>query len=162
VVLRRTSLAAGGHPGTDALRRSAELMGEVLCWTPERREQELGRAEEALREARRAVELGQRGPILLGTLGYILAKVGRRDEALAIRAELRERAEHEYIAPVAELHVDLGLGDESSVEASLRRNVEAETGPTSLSVVLIRDLEALLDHPTLGPLVRMLSLYNGR
>jgi hypothetical protein len=24
-------------------------MGEVLCWTPERREQELGRAEEALR-----------------------------------------------------------------------------------------------------------------
>jgi serine/threonine-protein kinase len=122
----------------------------------------LGRAEEALHEATRAVELGQRGPILLGTLGYIFAKVGRRDEAMAIRAELRERAQHEYVAPVAELHVDLGLGDESSVEASLRRNVEAETGPTSLSVVLIRDLEALLEHPTLGALVRLLSLYRGR
>jgi tetratricopeptide (TPR) repeat protein len=121
-----------------------------------------GRTDEAIRQMTRGVELGQRGPILLGTLGYHLAKAGRRDEALAIRAELRERAEREYVAPVAELHVDLGLGDETFLETSLRRNVEAETGPTSLSVVLIRDLDALLDHATLGPLVRRLSLYAGR
>jgi eukaryotic-like serine/threonine-protein kinase len=121
-----------------------------------------GRVEDAIRQMTRAVELGQRGPILLGTLGYILAKEGRRDEALAIRAELRERAEREYVGPVGELHVDLGLGDETFIESSLRRNVEAETGPTSLSVVLIRDLDALLEHPTLGPLVRQLSLYRGR
>jgi len=121
-----------------------------------------GRVEDAIRQMTRAVELGQRGPILLGTLGYILAKDGRRDEALAIRAELRERAEREYVGPVGELHVDLGLGDETLIESSLRRNVEAETGPTSLSVVLIRDLDALLEHQTLGPLVRQLSLYRGR
>jgi TolB-like protein/tRNA A-37 threonylcarbamoyl transferase component Bud32/Tfp pilus assembly protein PilF len=122
----------------------------------------LGRVEEALRHMTRAVELAQRGPIMLGTLGYILAKAGRRDEALAIRTELLERAEREYVAPVAELHVALGIGDETLVEASLRRNVEAETGPTSLSVVLIRDVEALLEHPTLGALTGQLSLFAGR
>jgi serine/threonine-protein kinase len=122
----------------------------------------LGRMDDAVRHAKRAVELGQRGPILLGTLGHILAKVGRRDEALAIRAELEERATCEYVGPVSVLHVDLGLGDESLIEESLRRNVDAETGPTSLSVVLIRDLDQLRDHPRLGTLTRRLSLYRGR
>jgi serine/threonine-protein kinase len=132
------------------------LWGSSVCY------ERLGRADDAVRLAMRAVELGVRGPILLGTLGYVLAKVGRRDEALAIRAELQERRTREYVAPVAELHVDLALGDQSLIEASLRRNVEAETGPTTLSVVLIRDLDALLEHATLGPLVRRLSLYAGR
>jgi hypothetical protein len=40
--------------------------------------------------------------------------------------------------------------------------VDAETGPTSLSVVLMRDLDELRQHPTLGPLVARLSLYRGR
>jgi glycerol-3-phosphate dehydrogenase len=48
VVLRRTALAAGGHPGSDALGRCADLMGAALCWTPERRREEIARAEEAL------------------------------------------------------------------------------------------------------------------
>jgi tetratricopeptide (TPR) repeat protein len=122
----------------------------------------LDRVDDAVRQVTRAVELGQRGPILLGTLGYILAKAGRRDEALAIRAELLERAAREYVGPVSVLHVDLALGDEAVLEESLRRNVEAETGPTSLSVVLSRDLERLREHPTLGSLVRKLSLYRGR
>jgi eukaryotic-like serine/threonine-protein kinase len=122
----------------------------------------LGQTDAAIRQATRAVELGQRGPILLGTLGHILAKAGRRDEEEAIRGELRHRATQEYVGPVAELHVDIGLGDEARIEESLRRNVEAETGPTSLSVVLMRDLDDLLEHPSLGPLVGRLSLYRGR
>jgi TolB-like protein/tRNA A-37 threonylcarbamoyl transferase component Bud32 len=122
----------------------------------------LRRMDEAIRQVTRAVELGQRGPILLGTLGHVLAKAGRRDEAEAIRGELRDRATREYVGPVAELHVDLGLGDEGRIEESLRRNVDAETGPTSLSVVLMRDLDELRQHPTLGPLVARLSLYRGR
>jgi glycerol-3-phosphate dehydrogenase len=48
VVLRRTALAAGGHPGREALGRCADLMGESLCWTPERRGEELARVEGAL------------------------------------------------------------------------------------------------------------------
>jgi glycerol-3-phosphate dehydrogenase len=51
VVLRRTELAAGGHPGAEALRRCAELMGSVLNWSQERREAEIGRTEATLRQS---------------------------------------------------------------------------------------------------------------
>jgi serine/threonine-protein kinase len=122
----------------------------------------LGRVDEAIAEARRTAELGQRGPILLGTLGYILAKAGRREEALSLRAEIEERARRDYVGPVAALHIDVGLRDEDRLEESLRQNVEAETGPTSLSVVLMEDLEGLLGHPRFGPLVQRLSLFGGR
>jgi tetratricopeptide (TPR) repeat protein len=121
-----------------------------------------GRLDEAVRHASHGAELAQRGAILLSTLGYALGKAGRRDEALAIRAELEDRAAREYIGPMATLHVDIGLGDEALIEESLRRNLEAETGPGPVSVVVPHDLDRLLDHPRLGPLVRQLSRYTGR
>jgi glycerol-3-phosphate dehydrogenase len=48
VVLRRTELAAGGHPGSEALRRCAELMGSMLGWSQGHREAEIGRTEATL------------------------------------------------------------------------------------------------------------------
>lgn len=49
VVLRRTALAAGGHPGRQALRRCADLMGSTLGWTPDRHEAEVDATDAALR-----------------------------------------------------------------------------------------------------------------
>jgi glycerol-3-phosphate dehydrogenase len=49
VVLRRTALAAGGHPGREALARCADLMGFALGWSPARRESELDATDAALR-----------------------------------------------------------------------------------------------------------------
>ena len=121
-----------------------------------------GQVETATRNALRSVELSQRGPILLGTLGLVLAKADRRDEALEIRAELEKRAATEYVGPVSTLYVDIGLGDEALLARSLERTIEAESGPTSLSVGLIPDLDRLLDDARFGPLVRRLSLYAGR
>ena len=120
-----------------------------------------GRVDDAVRHASRAAELGQRGAILLGTLGHMLARAGRREEALAIRGELEDRAAREYIGPVAMLIVDLGLGDELLIEESLRRNLAAETGPATYSVLLFHDLHRLLDHARLGGLARQLSLFVG-
>jgi glycerol-3-phosphate dehydrogenase len=48
VVRRRTELAAGGHPGREALERCADLMGAHIGWSPERREAELDHADAAL------------------------------------------------------------------------------------------------------------------
>jgi len=121
-----------------------------------------GQTETATRSAIRSVELSQRGPILLGTLGLVLANTGRREEALEIRAELEKRAATEYIGPVSMLYVDAGLGDEELLTESFERNIEAQTGPTSLSVGLIPALDLLHDDVRLGPLVRRLSLYAGR
>ena len=60
------------------------------------------------------------------------------------------------------LYVDTGLGDEDLLATSLERNIEAQTGPTSLSVGLSPDLDLLQNDARLGPLVRRLSLYAGR
>ena len=130
----------------------ASTIGNLYC----------GQMEAATRSALRSVELSQRGPILLGTLGLVLAKAGRRDEALEIRGELATRAATEYIGPVSTLYIDTALGDEDLLAKALERNIEAETGPTSLSVGLIPDLDLLQDDARLGPLVRRLSLYAGR
>ena len=121
-----------------------------------------GRFDEAARHVTHGIDLSQRSAMLLGTLGYVFGKAGRREEALALRAELEARATREYIGPIALLHVDVGLGDESLLGESLRRNVEAETGPATVSVVILQDLDRLLDHPRLGALVRQLSVYAGR
>jgi serine/threonine-protein kinase len=121
----------------------------------------IGRLEEAITREARAVELGQRGAILVGTLGGLLAKAGRRDEALTLRAELERRSTREYVGPVAMLHIDIALGDEGRLEETLSRNLEEESGPTTVLVGLKPALDGLLDHPRLGALVRRLSLYAG-
>jgi glycerol-3-phosphate dehydrogenase len=41
VVFRRTGLGTLGHPGEEALQRTAELMGEELGWSEARRDEEL-------------------------------------------------------------------------------------------------------------------------
>jgi glycerol-3-phosphate dehydrogenase len=49
VVLRRTALAAGGHPGREALLRCADLMGSSMNWSPAQREAELDATDSLLR-----------------------------------------------------------------------------------------------------------------
>ena len=88
---------------------------------------------------------------------------GRREEALAVREDLRARTQREYIGPAAMLMmVGLGVADEEETAALLQANVEAMTGPTAIVTTVVRELEALLDHPRLGPLVRKLTLWATR
>ena len=48
----RTTLAAEGHPGAEALARCAELAGAELGWTPARRLAEIAEVEAELRRRR--------------------------------------------------------------------------------------------------------------
>ena len=41
VVLRRTELGSGGHPGIETLRSTARLMGGYLEWSSEQMEKEI-------------------------------------------------------------------------------------------------------------------------
>jgi glycerol-3-phosphate dehydrogenase len=43
VVFRRTGLGTVGHPGDACLRRSAEIMGDLLGWSSARRADEVAR-----------------------------------------------------------------------------------------------------------------------
>jgi serine/threonine-protein kinase len=132
-------------------------------WLSAVRLSDFGRHDEAVQRLARAVELTQRGPMVLGLYSRALALAGRRDEALALRNELRERSTREYVGPGAMLMmIGLDLDDENATAALLQTNVDAMTGPGPISITVVRELEPLLDHPRLGPLVRRLTLWATR
>jgi hypothetical protein len=58
--------------------------------------------------------------------------------------------------------VGLDIDDEDATAALLQQNVHAMTGPTAIVTTVARELEPLLDHPRLGPLVRGLTLWATR
>jgi hypothetical protein len=118
---------------------------------------------ESLAYMQRAVELTQRGPLMVGLCARALALADRRAEALALRDELRDRAKRAYVGPAAFLMmIGLDLDDEAATAALIEANVEAMTGPTAIVTTVMRDVEPLLDHPRLGPLVRRLTLWATR
>jgi len=157
-----------GIPGADSAAALAaheealrlEPNAVLHLWMSAIRLQDFGRDEEALAAIARAVELTQRGPLVLGMYARALALAGRGDEARRIQQELRERAKREFVGPAAGLmQVVLGLDDEEATAALLRENIEAQTGPTAIVTTVVRELAPLIDHPRLGPLVQQLSLW---
>jgi TolB-like protein len=135
----------------------------IHLWMSGIRLADFGRHDEAILRLRRAVELTQRGPLMVGIYARALALAGRRDEALVLREELRERARHEYVGPAAMLMmVGLDLDDEEAMAALLQANIDAMTGPTAIVTTVVRELEPLLEHPRLGPLIRRLTLWATR
>ena len=61
------------------------------------------------------------GSYTLATLGYALARGGRRAEAEAVLRELESRRERGYVAPTAFATVQLGLGMHDAVLAGLEQ-----------------------------------------
>jgi serine/threonine protein kinase/tetratricopeptide (TPR) repeat protein len=161
-------LPVHGIPGADsaaalaaheaALRMDPNAV--IHLWQSAMRLQDFGRHEEAIASMARAVELTQRGPLVLGMFARALALAGRVDEARRAERELRERAQREYVGPASGLmQVVLDLDDEEATAALLRENIEAQTGPTAIVTTVVRELAPLQDHPRLGPLVRQLSFW---
>jgi eukaryotic-like serine/threonine-protein kinase len=124
--------------------------------------QRMGRHAEATARFVRAVELSQRSPAQVAGLQRHLAIAGRADDARALRNELEARARTEYVGPVIALIMDIAAQDEERIAEVLRLNVEAGTGPPSAAILMDVELEAMLTHPRLGPLVQQLSLYAER
>ena len=148
----------------DALRLYDEGLAldpnSVLClWQSGMSLDRMGEFEESLHRFDRAVDLSRGGALMVSFRHRALMRLGRVAEARVIVASLRTRAATEYIGESAWLGPALLDGDETAIAAAIRLNIEAGTGPTTLSIYVDRELEALLPHPTLGPLVRQLALY---
>jgi eukaryotic-like serine/threonine-protein kinase len=148
----------------DALRLYEEGLAmdpnSVIClWQSGMTLDRLGRLNEELERFTRAVDLSSRGALMVSFRYRALHKLGRVAEANAVLDNIRARARTEYIAESFWLGPALLNEDEDQIEAALRLNIDAGTGPTTLSISVDRELEALLPHPRLGPLVRQLSLY---
>jgi serine/threonine protein kinase/tetratricopeptide (TPR) repeat protein len=68
-------------------------------------------ASEAERVVREAMELPAAGAYTQATLGYLLARAGREQEARAVLGALEAQARDDYVSPVAFATLHLGLGD---------------------------------------------------
>ena len=124
----------------------------VLClWQSGMTLDRLGRFDESLQRFERAVDLSRRGTLMVSFQFRALCRLGRMDEARAIVAEVRERAATEYVGESFWLGPALLDGDEQAIEAAVRLNIEAGTGPTTLSISVDRELEASAAASASGP-----------
>lgn len=116
----------------------------------------LGRFEEGLERAQRAVTLGERSPTVLAILSYVLFRIGRHAEASALGEEVeRKSADHAFW----ELLFLVNAGDDARLSAALRKAAQLQAGCISLGTTIKPELEALLSHPVHGPEVRRLSVF---
>jgi len=137
--------------------------GSVIChWNSGLTLDRLGRFEESLDRYQRSVDLSRRGTLMVALQQRALVRLGRLDEARTLAAELDRRSASEYIGAGVSLIPALVSGDESEMATALRRAIDGGTGPMGFAVSCDVELDALLRHPRLGPLVRQTSLYAQR
>ncbi|MDP9099137.1 MAG: tetratricopeptide repeat protein [Verrucomicrobiota bacterium] len=103
----------------EQLRKSAELDPGFYYahWALGNALELKGRNEEAIAEYKKAIGLDN-DPLPLALLGHLYAKVGRKDEALVILKQLRERrsaSQQQYVSAynLALIHIGLGQKDEA-------------------------------------------------
>jgi tetratricopeptide (TPR) repeat protein len=80
-----------------------------------------GQLHEAEAEIRRANELSGRPPNFLAAHGYVLASLGRKDEAARILQELQSASQKRYVFPNFFTNVYLGLKDNEQALKWLER-----------------------------------------
>ncbi len=125
----------------------------VVClWQSAIALERLGRYEEQLLRIRRAVELSRRGVLMISFEYRALSLLGRKAEAQALVDEVVGRVDHEHVGEMFWLAPAVFEGNEEAIEAALQLNIESGSGPTTLAF-LDKELEWILTHPRLGPLV---------
>ena len=102
-----------------------------------------GFKEEAIAEYKKAIALND-DPLPRALLGHLYAKIGRKDEALAILKqlrELRESSKERYVSPYNLALIHIGLGQKNEAIQLLEETYEERDG---YNIVFIK-VEVLLD-----------------
>jgi eukaryotic-like serine/threonine-protein kinase len=116
----------------------------------------LGRGDEGLARLRRAVEVGERSPTMVALLSLGLYHTGQVAEARALGEEVaRQAQDHAFW----ELLFQVRSGDDARLGVALRDAVAREAGCISLGTTVKPELEALLDDPVHGRVVRQLPVF---
>jgi tetratricopeptide (TPR) repeat protein len=117
----------------------------------------VGRLDEAIAVGERGVLVGERQPLLLSVLGHIYGRAGRLDDARAVLAELKGRAEQEYIAPLWLGDVCVGMGRADEALDYLERAFD-ERNAFVQRLSVSPEYEDLRDHPRCRALVQRMGL----
>jgi TolB-like protein/Tfp pilus assembly protein PilF len=105
-----------------------------------------GKVADAVHAVERAVSFSERNPWVLASLHNLYARAGRREDAAAVIAELKERARTGYVAPGAFGIVSLGLGRIEEALDWYERAVESRDA-TALYLATEPKLGNLRAHP---------------
>ncbi|MEZ0335744.1 MAG: protein kinase [Gemmatimonadales bacterium] len=106
----------------------------VLIWSA-RAYRMLGRLDEGLRTIEGAIARHGRIPILLAELGFLMARLGRPEEARAILVELMELGHVRYVSAFHSAVIYSALGEEEE----LRRCFDRLVAERSSMLVFLRD-----------------------
>ena len=102
-----------------------------------------GRNDEAIAEYKKAIALND-DPLPPALLGHLYAKIGRKDEALAILKqlrELRESSKQRYVSPYNLALIQIGLGEKDEAIQLLEETYEERDG---YNIAFLK-IEPLLD-----------------
>jgi serine/threonine-protein kinase len=118
---------------------------------------EVGRAEEAIDELRRASDLSGRRSVMLSVIGYAYAVSGQESEAQRIIDELKPGAERGDVSAMLLVYPYAGLGESDRAFEWLERSLEERSGlDTNLKVEPMFD--RLRGDPRFTTLMRRLRL----
>jgi tetratricopeptide (TPR) repeat protein len=95
-------------------------------------------------------------PLVSAPVGHLFGRLGRRDEARRVLAELERISCTRYVPPVWLAYVHAGLGERDAAFAELDRAC-AERSPMLAGVTVDHMLEPLHDDPRFARLLRRIE-----
>ena len=95
--------------------------------------------------------------MLLGSLGWSLARAGRADEARGLLAELEQRSRTGYVAPTALAAIHLGLGETDQAFEWLDKAIDLRD-PLIVPIKSFPHFDSLRPDPRFRALLRKMNL----
>jgi TolB-like protein/Tfp pilus assembly protein PilF len=111
---------------------------------------------EAIGETRRALELNNSSSTK-GFLGLLLAKSGKRDEALKLLSELKQDSIQSYVPGDIFALIYIGLGDKSEALNWLEKHVSGHA-ETAAGLAVAPEFDELRDEPRFKAMLKRMNL----
>lgn len=111
---------------------------------------------EAIAETRKAVELNP-DPMAKGYLGLWLAKSGRREEAITLLDELKQKSAQGYVPGYAVALIHIGL-DQKEEALNLLEKVVAERSPILVHYAVGPYVDGLRAEPRFKAMLKRMNL----
>ncbi|HKS72381.1 MAG TPA: protein kinase [Terriglobales bacterium] len=143
----------------EQLRRTVELdlNYPVTHWILGLLFRRTGRYESAIAEGEKGVKLSGGSPLMRAALAQTLAMAGRTKEAIQIRDDLIELANHKYVSPYFFAGIHLGLAENERAIEYLEKSYE-EHSHWLIYLHIDPAMDPLRDNPAFQALLRRIGL----